>query len=223
MIRIKKISIILCYFYISLLIVGCLPKPKPKYIGHRRTKAGAENKTEPQKSDVSENSAPDSATVFIDEIEDSGDFGASAEDAPVTEASDPQNYSLSTNTLTSRLAEALLPFVRSPYKFGGEETSGVDCSGLVKVVYENAFDIQLPHKAALQYRMGKKISKKQLMAGDLVFFYQKNRRVINHVGLYLADDQFIHAISSRGVAISDLNRDYWRKHYAGARRFLARE
>lgn len=221
--HIKKIPVILCYLNIFLLIAGCLPKPKPKYVGHRRAKANAENKAELQKPDASEDSTPESETVSSDAIEVSGDYGASAEDAPATGASGPQTYSLSANTLTWRLAEALLPFVRSPYKFGGEDTSGVDCSGLVKIVYESAFDILLPHKAALQYGMGKRIAKNQLMPGDLVFFYQKNRRAINHVGLYLTDDQFIHAISSKGVAISNLNNIYWRKHYAGARRLLVRK
>lgn len=197
----------------SLLLFGCFSGAKPRYVEYPRT---SKKLPAPQTEPVPE-SADDPSS---DESTIDGDVGATPEDAELRPASEPRNYSLSASTLSWRLAEELLPFLHTPYKYGGEDTSGVDCSGLTKVVYEKAFSIVLPHKAALQIRQGKRVKRTQLMAGDLVFFYQKNRRRINHVGLYLADDQFIHSASSKGVVISDLNSPYWQKHYAGARRLL---
>ncbi|MFQ5627454.1 MAG: C40 family peptidase [bacterium] len=200
-----------------------MPKPQPKYVGYPRS-GKSDEKEANQDEEKSNNEISAESTSLIDEEPEAyGDRGAANEDADAIRVSEQNAYSLSTTTLAHRLAEELLPFVRSPYKFGGEDPSGVDCSGLIKVVYENAFDIKLPHKAALLFRMGRKVARNLLMSGDLVFFYHRSRRQINHVGLYLADDQFIHSSSSKGVVISNLNSKYWRKHYAGARRFILQE
>lgn len=102
------------------------------------------------------------------------------------------------------------------YKFGGNTKKGVDCSGLVMEVYRATFGIKLPRNSAEQSRFCKEIKKKDLKKGDLVFF-SINSSLVNHVGIYLEDGRFIHA-SRKGVVISNLNENYYKKHYQTAGR-----
>ena len=65
----------------------------------------------------------------------------------------------------------------------------------------------------------RELSKQQLRGGDLVFFATtKNKKKINHVGIYLKDNLFVHSTTSRGVILSSLNEDYYRKTWVGAGR-----
>ncbi len=148
---------------------------------------------------------------------DQGISGASGKKAHKIEG---DKYALNSSMVARNLATELRPYLNAPYKYGGESPAGVDCSGLVKQVYENGFNIFLPHKASYQYDLGQSISPRRLLAGDLVFFFGKRHRDIGHVGIYLGQRRFIHSMSKRGVVISDLNKGYWKKYYAGARRIL---
>lgn len=206
------------WLFLLFGFLGCALKPEPIYNAH--PKRPKRSNREPTTQSVS---ADTLATEGNDEFADSdadGDTGIVAEDATYNTAVPAASYNLSASTQTWNLANGLLPFLNSPYKYGGESMDGVDCSGLVKAVFDAAFQKQLPHKAAYQYKLGAAVAKKRLVAGDLVFFYDKRSRRIGHVGLYLADDQFIHSIAGKGVVISNLNDGYWVKHYAGARRLL---
>lgn len=191
------------------VLAGCALKPKPKYISYPRKKSNGAG-TEAAREMAA--TAPSNEAAEADPVR--------PEDAPARRIGEAGTYTLSASTLEWRLAEELLPFVRTPYKYGGESIHGIDCSGLTRAVYQNAFAVDLPHKAALQFRMGKIVARNKLMAGDLVFFYHKSKRRINHVGIYLSDDQFIHSMIGTGVVISNLNDEYWRKNYAGGRRYL---
>lgn len=152
-----------------------------------------------------------------------GDRGVYGADATSSSARELGTYSLGMSSLVWQLANQLLPYLKTPYLFGGESEQGIDCSGLTMMVYKNGFNIDLPHKAALQYKMGRSVSRRELLAGDLVFFYEQRGRNIGHVGIYIDDDQFIHSMSGKGVVISDLTTGYWKKYFAGARRMLLRE
>ncbi|MCA9742902.1 MAG: C40 family peptidase [Deferribacteres bacterium] len=216
MMRISRHFVLLCSLTAVLFFFGCFPgAADPRYIDYRRT---SEDGADAGSHSVPADTIKQAAALDFNEAE--GDIGVEPADSEVEPASAPRNYSLSSSTLSWRLAEELLPFLHAPYKYGGDDTTGVDCSGLTMAVYESAFALKLPHKAALQFRKGKRVKRRQLMAGDLVFFYQKNRPHIGHVGLYLADDQFIHSVGNKGVVISDLSSPYWQKIYAGARRYL---
>lgn len=112
---------------------------------------------------------------------------------------------------------AAKPWLGTPYKYGGSTKKGVDCSGFVLNMYKEVRGKDMPHNAATMYDQGKKISRDDLREGDLVFFGSFWK--IDHVGIYLNGDRFVHASSSRGVMISPMDDSYWKPRYQGARRY----
>ena len=106
----------------------------------------------------------------------------------------------------------------TPYHLGGESLQGVDCSSLVKQVFKSSFNIVLPRTTSLQVQKGYSIKKLHLQVGDLVFF--KTGWKTRHVGIYMGENQFFHASTSKGVIISDLDNVYWNKKYWQSRRVI---
>lgn len=102
------------------------------------------------------------------------------------------------------------------YVYGGETKSGVDCSGFTGALAKSVFGIKLPRTAREQYHYCEKISPFEMTEGDLVFF--NTRGGISHVGVYLANNYFVHSSTSLGVTISNLNEDYYRKRFIGSGR-----
>ena len=101
------------------------------------------------------------------------------------------------------------------YHLGGSDHSGIDCSAFAKKLYGEVYGMDLDRTAAEQYSKCKRIKQSsEANEGDLVFFHVHSRH-ITHVGVYLMNDYFVHASSSQGVVISNLNDDYWHKYYAG--------
>ncbi|MCM3126392.1 MULTISPECIES: NlpC/P60 family protein [unclassified Paenibacillus] len=118
---------------------------------------------------------------------------------------------------TSIVNEAM-KHIGVPYVYGGSTTSGFDCSGLVKYVFDK-YGVSLPRTAATQYNQGSSVSKGNLQQGDLVFF-KTTGSSISHVGIYVGNNNFISATSSSGVKIDSLDNTYWGPKYAGAKRVL---
>jgi LysM repeat protein len=114
-------------------------------------------------------------------------------------------------------------FLGAPYRFGGASLRGLDCSAFVKRIY-SIFDINLPRTAREQAQVGQKVSRDELVVGDLVFFNTR-RYHISHVGIYIGNDEFVHAASghSREVRISSLNEPYYNKRFIKAVRLKALE
>ena len=108
-----------------------------------------------------------------------------------------------------------------PYRYGGETpATGFDCSGFVKYVYKH-FNINLPHRADLQFNYGKAVVKKDLRAGDLVFFRSTYGGYIGHVGIYVEKNTFIHASQTgRPVIFGDLTSHNRVQRYVGAKRII---
>jgi cell wall-associated NlpC family hydrolase len=104
------------------------------------------------------------------------------------------------------------------YRLGGQSRSGMDCSGFIRRVFAEAHGLQLPHSSRSLYGMGKPVARSELKPGDLVFF--KELGFIDHAGIYMGRNYFIHSASSVGVAYSTLSAPYFGAHYAGARRML---
>lgn len=114
----------------------------------------------------------------------------------------------------------LKQFVGIPYRRGGTTTNGLDCSGFVRLVYDQIFGIDLPHSSSAQFKFSdlKKIDQKDLQPGDLIFFGNKGKKRINHVGVYISDNKFIHASSTDGIKVSGLDESYWKKRFVGTKR-----
>ena len=103
-----------------------------------------------------------------------------------------------------------------PYRDGGERRSGVDCSGFIQLTFREQFAIRLPRDTGSQAQLGRSISARQLRPGDLVFFHIGKQT--RHVGVVVEKNKFLHASTSKGVMISDLNQPYWQRSYWQARR-----
>jgi cell wall-associated NlpC family hydrolase len=119
----------------------------------------------------------------------------------------------------SGLVATAVDFIGVRYKYGGNTPEqGLDCSGLVRLVFKDTLDIQLPRTSLEISRAGEKIDPDELQPGDLVF-YNTLKRGFSHVGIYMGDNKFIHAPSSGGrVRIESMNVNYWKKRFNGARR-----
>ena len=116
-----------------------------------------------------------------------------------------------------RAADMAFQFYGKPYKFGGQTpASGFDCSGLTSYVYGHQGK-KMPRTADQQYKIGRTVNTRDLQIGDLVFFttYEPGP---SHVGIFVGQNRFIHASTSRGVMVSSLNDTYWKPRYLGARR-----
>jgi probable lipoprotein NlpC len=109
----------------------------------------------------------------------------------------------------------------APYRAGGVDKGGTDCSGLVYRVFGRA-GIKLPRTASDMFSKGKAVSMRDLCPGDLVFFRNTAGRGITHVGIAIGGASFIHSSTTRGVIVSGLDESYYRRHYAGARNVLGR-
>ena len=107
----------------------------------------------------------------------------------------------------------------APYRYGkASPEEGFDCSGFVQHVYAYR-GIHLPRTVSQMAASLPEVAPDEIIAGDLVFFNTLSNKP-SHVGLYIEDNKFIHAPSSRTgkVKISDLDNHYWRKHFSGVRR-----
>jgi cell wall-associated NlpC family hydrolase len=129
------------------------------------------------------------------------------------------------------LVSTALSFQGTPYRNGGSDPSGFDCSGFVQWVYSR-HGTALPREVRDQWRAGDGVDRDELQAGDLVFFETVSRgtapalsrQTATHVGIALDGDRFVHAPSSTGVVrIERLSTSYWSSRWVGAKRILRRD
>ena len=125
-----------------------------------------------------------------------------------------------------KIQEEMQKYLGVRYRRGGNSTKGFDCSGFVKQIYSEVFGVDLPHQSSeqSQFRLLTKISSEELKTGDLVFFSGgRNRKAINHVGIYLSDGRFIHSARTKGVVISSLEDRYWKTRLVSTKRLVGRD
>ena len=110
-----------------------------------------------------------------------------------------------------KLVEYIHQWWSVPYRIGGSTMSGIDCSNFVKGLTNYAYGLNLPRTSREQAASCSEINTEDQKEGDLVFF--NTGRGISHVGLYMANNKFVHASTSMGVIISSLDEPYWKRRY----------
>lgn len=182
-------------FFIGLLVIGCTPYPvyNPTH-------------TVP----------PDDARLSGETVPE--DF------EPATRPNESRrNWKGSGTTIDPTLLRRVVEtYVGTPYRRGGDNLRGIDCSNLVHAIYRDYDGTDIPDDTRRLYRLPDAIVESDLQVGDLVFFNFANTRSPSHVGVYLGNNEFVHASETAGVIISTLDDGIYRDAYSGARRVVAR-
>lgn len=114
--------------------------------------------------------------------------------------------------LALRIINEAESWIGVPYKYGGEDRLGADCSGFVWNVF-SSIGFALPRTAHQQYQFAMPINRNELRTSDLIFF--SNDPTVDHVGIYVGNNNFIHASTSKGVIISSLSQNYYSARIRG--------
>ena len=117
------------------------------------------------------------------------------------------------------MMDVILGYLGTPYQYGGESKSGIDCSAFTSAVYDQSVKLKLPRTTADQVKQGKQVLRDELKFGDLMFFNTTGTNP-SHVGIYIGDDLFAHASEAFGVTISSIESSYYKKRYTEARRIV---
>ena len=230
-----KILKIINYFFTcllcSLILAGCgtsstgqrfsQSKTKNEEVPAKRTYrfSSADSvktkKTEVEHPQITFPDIPDSSLDEFDELP--------VETEPVDKSKFIGNYDKMKSfnvpfTPREKILFEVIKFLDTPYKYGGNTENGIDCSAFTKQVYQSSIALELPRSTREQFKVGENISKYDLKFGDLVYFNTTKRSYPGHVGIYLGDDQFVHASRSLGVTVSSLSDLYYKKRFVGARR-----
>lgn len=127
--------------------------------------------------------------------------------------------------LTSQQQNALVKeakkWIGTRYQYGGHSRKGTDCSGMVMEVYLAVCNLSLPRSSREQQAFCQSINKKDLTAGDLIFFCTGSSGRVSHVGMYIGDGKMVHASTSKGVIISGLDERYYQRTYHSSGRVMA--
>ncbi len=99
-----------------------------------------------------------------------------------------------------------------PYKYGGKNKSGIDCSNFTSTLYSNVYSKSLTGSSSSIFNQCNVISRSKLNEGDLVFFKIDGDKV-SHIGVYLQNNKFVHATTKKGVMIDDMDEPYYKKYY----------
>ncbi len=149
--------------------------------------------------------------------------------APKQEVSDPDNLASQffsqvmgvaiSATSNTKMYQFIYDWLGTPYRLGGDTKKGIDCSGFAYQLYDKTFNTIIGSNSRNIFSMVNPINKVELKEGDLVFFKIKSKS-ISHVGVYIGDNKFAHASSSKGVMISNLNEPYWQRYFYKGGRLL---
>lgn len=119
------------------------------------------------------------------------------------------------------LVDEARTWLGTPYRYGGQDRRGTDCSGMVMEVYRSVCAVKIPRSTREQMSYCTEVARNKTRIGDLVFFGSGGG--VSHVGLYIGKGEMIHASSSRGVMVSDIDGGYWGARYMGAGRVAGAE
>ena len=214
---------IISAFVTLLIITACSSSSNTLRYGKQD-----KDKKETKDPSVRFTSADDSMIVDLNlDLKDPSNLPADEPDVDVSDllTTNQNDYTFDVpgfdyTTIREKMLMEIIKYLGVPYKYGGTTKNGIDCSAFTQTVYRDVFNIQLQRSARLQYTQGKVIEKgDELQYGDLVFFNTRQRVKPGHVGIYIGDNLFAHASSTKGVTISSIDYDYYSRTYMGARRF----
>ncbi|WP_410878340.1 C40 family peptidase [Myroides sp. DW712] len=167
-----------------------------------------------------ENPGKKKETLVLKESKKTDDAIRTQLDALLEEMSTSKNVSEEVSDL---VLSAAFDFEGVRYRFGGTTRSGLDCSGLVVNAF-NDTSINLPRNSSAMAQVGDKISKNEAQKGDLIFFRTGRGSRISHVGIIteVIDDEikFIHSSTSKGVIVSSIKEDYYKRRFVQINRVL---
>lgn len=124
-------------------------------------------------------------------------------------------------TLTNvNLLKVIDEWYGTSYCMGGSTKDCIDCSAFTHIIMQNVYNVNVPRTADEQYKSSQHINLEDLNEGDLVFFNTNGGNDMSHVGVYMLNNKFVHAATSGGVMVSDMNDSYWRPRYRAAGRYL---
>jgi lipoprotein Spr len=138
----------------------------------------------------------------------------------------PNKYANLLGVAPTDLTNALLlsqmeKWFGTQYCFGGSTDSCIDCSSFTQVILRDVYNVKIPRNSQQQFDASTKIEVENLKEGDLVFFNTVSASmIITHVGVYVCNNKFVHASTSKGVTINDLSEKYFAKAFRGAGRFI---
>ena len=124
-------------------------------------------------------------------------------------------------TLTNvNLLKLIDEWYGTSYCMGGSTKNCIDCSAFTHIIMQDVYNVNVPRTAQEQYKSSQHINLEELEEGDLVFFNTNGGSDMSHVGVYMLNNKFVHAATSGGVMVSDLNDSYWKPRYRGAGRYI---
>jgi cell wall-associated NlpC family hydrolase len=224
----KKIKSIFYGLMFVILFTGCSPSSRSQRYNQPKNGGGETSRTKDEQPSQRFDKSNNNDITVVQDLPDSNDDEFDeipVEENPVDKSKFVEHYEKLKDfnvTLTPRekILFEVIKYLDTPYKYGGNSSKGIDCSAFTKQVFENSVTLDLPRSAREQYGVGEKISKDELKFGDLVFFNTRRRNNPGHVGIYLGDNQFVHASRTLGVTVSSLDEKYYKTRYIGARRVI---
>lgn len=204
---------------ILILVSACSSSNTVRY--------GKKTEEESKRSPVRFTSADDSMIVDLNlDLKDPSNLPSEEPDIDISKVlntdTQTEHYDLpgfDYSTIREQMLMEIIKYLGTPYKYGGNSKDGIDCSAFTQMLYRDVFNIDLQRSARLQFTQGREVSDKDdLQFGDLVFFNTRKRVRPGHVGIYIGENLFAHASSTKGVTVSSINYDYYSRTYMGARR-----
>jgi len=189
----------LLFLSLSMLLAGC------SVIASRDTDSPTpQPPTVPVSGDDVAVAHPPDVSPQTSETQNTADDGASA--------------TLGSARLGDEVALRALALVGKPYRYGGADLDGFDCSGLVYFIYQQ-LNVEVPRTAQDQHREAARVPRQDLEPGDLVFFRLRARGAISHVGIYVGENRFVHAPQSgKRIELRALDDHYFASRWVGAGR-----
>jgi cell wall-associated NlpC family hydrolase len=213
---------LLTYLSAILLLTSCSAVKnvfQPKQPAPVSTKVEEKNEVRPEYKRIRTGSSTSSRQAGIFHTKDIATYSSSLELFSLSQFKYAIRLDVPVETIQNKsLYELIDSWWGTPYRLGGTTQKGVDCSSFVQTIMLGVFAMQLPRTAREQKEMSSWIPLSDLKEGDLVFF--NTRGSVSHVGVYLHNNKFVHASTSGGVMISDLNETYWSRKLLGAGRIL---